>query len=529
MKKLFAVLLALTLVLSMGTIALAADTGTITIDNALEGATYNIYKMLNFEPSNAAGDKGVYTIVAGWEDFFAAEPATNYFTVTDNNGKITVALKTEDTVVDQILAKAAIAYAENKKPTAISPTATKDAEGDKIDPVKGKEVKFEGLAFGYYAIDTSLGTMCALTRATSEFNAYEKNEKPNIDKEVQEDRDDSWGKVNDADINQVVNYKSTITVGVGATNYVMHDTMEAGLTFNNDVNAYILNEENNTTTPIDASKYTVTVNDATNPTKCTRVAEDGTTKEEAHTFHVTFDNDYILSLDKGTKILVTYSATLNENAEIYGESNDNTVYLSYGENSTWETAEHKTSTYTFKMDVEKYTMDGGNKINLAGAKFMVLKTENDEDSAIGFVQVTSVNGETVTVPTYRVAVDGDEETSVVKIIETSTENDANGTFEIIGLDEGTYYLHEKEAPEGYNKLAADREVVIASTHNDADRTASYTIDAKSPATIGVENNSGTLLPETGGIGTTIFYVVGGLLMAAAFILLVSKKRMATFA
>lgn len=508
MKKLFAVLLALTLVLSMGTIALAADTGTITIDNALEGATYNIYKMLNFEPSNAAGDKGVYTIVVGWEDFFAAEPATNYFTVTDNNGKITVALKTEDTVVDQILAKAAIAYAENKKPTAISPTATKDAEGDKIDPENGKEVKFEGLAFGYYAIDTSLGTMCALTRATSEFNAYEKNEKPDIDKEVQEDRDDSWGKVNDADINQVVNYKSTITVGYGATNYVMHDTMEAGLTFNNDVTVELADG-----TVVDAANYTVTSTGLT----------------DGCTFEVAFDNDFIAGLAKGTQFTVYYSATLNKNAEIYGESNDNTVYLSYGENSTWETAEHKTSTYTFKMDVEKYTMDGENKINLAGAKFMVLKTENDEDSAIGFVQVTSVNGEAVTVPTYRVAVDGDEETSVVKIIETSTENGANGTFEIIGLDEGTYYLHEIEAPEGYNKLAADREVVIASTHNDADRTASYTIDAKAPATIGVENNSGTLLPETGGIGTTIFYVVGGLLMAAAFIVLVSKKRMATFA
>ncbi|MBO5955782.1 MAG: hypothetical protein J6Q10_03165, partial [Clostridia bacterium] len=137
MKKLFAVLVALTLVLSMGTIALAADTGTITIDNALEGATYNIYKMLNFEPSNAAGDKGVYTIVAGWEDFFAAAPATDYFTVTDNNGKVTVATKAEDTAVDQILAKAAIAYAKANKDT-VKVTATKDAEGDKIDPEKGK-------------------------------------------------------------------------------------------------------------------------------------------------------------------------------------------------------------------------------------------------------------------------------------------------------------------------------------------------------------------------------------------------------
>ena len=506
MKKLFAVLVALTLVLSMGTIALAADSGTITINNALEGATYHIYKMLNFEPSNAAGDKGVYTIVDGWAEFFAAEPATNYFTVTDNNGKITVALKTEDTVVDQTLAKAAIAYAENKKPTAINPTATKTASGDNVDPEKRETVTFTDLALGYYAIDTSLGTMCALTRATSEFNAYEKNEKPDIDKEVQEDRDDSWGKVNDADINQEVNYKSTITVGVGATNYVMHDTMEDGLTFNADSVVVKIGD-----TVVGAANYTVTSTGLT----------------DGCTFEVTFDNAFIAGLAKGDEITVYYSATLNENAEIYDESNDNTVKLSYGEDSKWETAEHKTSTYTFKMDVEKYAMDGGNKINLAGAKFMILKTRDVEDSAIGFVQVTSVNGVDVAIPTYRVAVDGDA--SVIKVIETSTENGANGKFEIIGLDEGKYYLHETEAPEGYNKLAADREVVIESTHTDADRTASYTIDGEAPATIGVENNSGTLLPETGGIGTTIFYVVGGLLMAAALVLLVSKKRMASFA
>lgn len=484
MKKLFAVLLALTLVLSMGTIALAADTGTITITNAIDGADYEIYKMLSFAPSNTAGDKGIYTIVPGWEGFFAKEPATNYFTVTTNANQTTVTLNEGVTAVDQTLAKAAIAYAEEN-----TITATETAEAN------GETVEFTGLELGYYAIDTSLGTMCALTNTNSTFTATEKNEKPDIDKFVQEDSemnnaDEGWGKVNDADIDQQVNYKSTITVGVGATNYVMHDTMEAGLTFNNDVVVKLADG-----TVVDPANYTVVY-----------PATDG------HTFDVAFNNDFIAGLAKGTQFTVYYSATLNENANIVVDGNDNTVYLSYGEDSTWETAEHKTTTYTWKMDVLKYTMDGENKVSLAGAKFQLL---DKEGNPVKFSAVADA-----AVPTYKVDADG-------AVTEITT--DANGKFELVGLDEGSYKLHETEAPAGYNKLAADLDVVITSTYDEAALTATYEINEEAPATIEVENKTGSLLPETGGIGTTIFYVVGSILMLAALVLLVSKKRMASFA
>ncbi|MBQ9913884.1 MAG: isopeptide-forming domain-containing fimbrial protein [Clostridia bacterium] len=488
MKKLFAVLLALTLVLSMGTIALAAD-GSITIDNAFDGATYNIYKMLSFTPSNTTGDKGIYTVEAGWEDFFTKEPATNYFdyTVVDkdtDDERITVALKDGVTEVDQTLAKEAIAYAENNT-VAATKTAT----------ASGATVEFTGLALGYYAIDTSLGTLCALTNTNSDFKATEKNEKPDIDKFVQEDSemtnaDEGWGKVNDADIDQQVNYKSTVTVGVGATNYVMHDTMEAGLTFNNDVVVKLADG-----TAVDAANYTVVY-----------PATDG------HTFDVTFKNDFIAGLAKGTQFTVYYSATLNENANIVTEGNDNTVYLSYGEDSTWETAEHKTTTYTWKMDVLKFAKDGETQIKLAGAKFQLLGADGN---AIKFSEVAGA-----AVPTYKVDADG--------AIDTIT-TDANGKFELVGLDEGAYKLHETEAPAGYNKLAADLDVVITSTYDEDALTAAYKINNADPATIEVENKTGGLLPETGGIGTTIFYVVGIVMMLGAGIVLISKKRMASFA
>lgn len=484
MKKVFAVLVALTLVLSMGTMAFAADTGSITISNALEGAEYNIYKMFDFAPVEGSTTQGRYTVVSGWEAFLAGDGAAYLKTNADTgtiewNGEETAERKAE-------LAKKAVAYA---KANSIAATETKTADADGA-------VTFADVALGYYAIDTSLGTICALTNVDNTFEAHEKNEKPDIDKYVQEDSemtnaDEGWGKVNDADIDQQVNYKSTVTVGLGATNYVMHDTMESGLTFNNDVVVKLADG-----TVVAAANYTVVY-----------PATDG------HTFDVQFKNDFIAGLAKGTQFTVYYSATLNENANIVTDGNDNTVYLSYGEDSTWETAEHKTTTYTWKMDVLKYTMDGTSKVNLAGAKFQLL---DKDGNAIKFTDVTAEGG----IPTYKVDKDG--------AVDTIT-TDANGKFELIGLDEGAYKLHETEAPAGYNKLAADIDVVITSTYDENALTATYKINDAEPATIEVENKTGSLLPETGGIGTTIFYVVGGLLMVAAFVLLVSKKRMASFA
>ena len=479
MKKVFAVLVALTLVLSCAVMAFAAGDGKITITNAVDGATYNVYKMFDFAPVSGSTTQGRYTVVAGWENFLAGAGAAYLKTNAETGtiewvGEETDARKAE-------LAKAAVAYA---KDNSIAATKTATASGTTVE--------FTGLDLGYYAIDTSLGTLCALTNTNSTFTATEKNEKPDIDKFVQEDKDDSWGKVNDADIDQVVNYKSTITVGLGATNYVMHDTMEAGLTFNADSVVVKLADG----TDVDAVNYTVVY-----------PATDG------HTFDVTFSNDFIAGLAKGTQFTVYYSATLNENANIVTDGNDNTVYLSYGEDSTWETNEHKTTTYTWKMDVLKYT--GTEKTPLAGAQFQLLRTKDDINTAIKFSQVAGA-----AVPTYKVDAEG--------TIDTIT-TDANGKFELVGLDEGVYYLHESVAPAGYNKLADDITVTIGSTHDDANLSATYTIDEKAPATIEVENKTGSLLPETGGIGTTIFYVVGGLLMVCALVVLVSKKRMASFA
>lgn len=439
--------------------------------------------MLNFAPSKADASKGIYTIEENWADFFTTEPATDYFVVTTVADKTTVVLKDGVTEVDQTIAKAAIAYAKNN---GIAAKETKKANDSTVE--------FTGLEFGYYAIDSSLGILCSLTNTNRDFTAIEKNEKPDIDKYVQEDSeigqaDEGWGKVNDADIDQVVNFKSTITIGEGVTNYIMHDTMDTGLTFNNDV---VVKLDNGSV--VDGANYTVIASPADN-----------------HTFDIEFDNDYIKTLAKGTMLTVYYSAKLNEMAKIVDDGNDNTVYLSYGEDSTRETSKHTTTTYTWKMDVLKFTKDGENKTPLAGAEFQLLDKDN---KAIKFSQVAGA-----AVPTYMV----DTEGTVTNII-----TDANGKFEFVGLDEGVYALHEVEAPEGYNKLTTDKVVTITSNRKDAELTAEYKIDGATPATIEVENKTGGVFPETGGIGTAIFYGVGALLMLIAAVILISKKRMASF-
>ncbi len=489
MKKLFAVLLSIVLVFTMGTTALAAQ---ITISNAEVGETYDVYKMLDFTAVAGTTDKGYYTLIDAWEGFFTATPASAYFKIevnADGDKIVTMTAEPGDDAKAE-LAKEAVAYAKANGITAVTQKAT------------SADVVFDGLTPGYYAVDTSLGTICALVNADSTFTTVEKNAKPDITKEVQEDSeinhtDEGWGKVNDADIGDTVNYKSEITVGFGVTKYVMHDTMDAGLTF---IPGSVVVEGATA-----VADYTVTTNCA-----------------DGCTFEIAFEDEFIASVGRGNTFEVTYSATLNENAQVEYEDgrgyqgNKNTVYLEYLNDTVIKTDDHETVTYTWKLDVFKYT-DGDNKTPLAGAEFSLLY----DGEAISLVEL---KGDDITVPTYRVAVEGDEAEDIVTVIET----DGTGKFIILGLDADVYTLTEIKAPDGYNR-ANDLEVTIGHELDDENYSATYTINGADPAQIEVENKTGGLFPETGGIGTTIFYVVGGLLMLAAVVFLVTKKRMSSFA
>ncbi len=486
MKKVFAVLVALTLVLSCAVMAFAAGTGSITITNAIVDSTYSVYKMLDFEPSAADATKGVYTIAEGWDAFFTTGAGKDYFTITNADEK-TVVL-TDGKTVDQALATAAVDYAKN----------TASVSAAQSEKATSANVKFEGLDLGYYAVDTTVGTLCSLTNTNSTVTAVEKNKQPDITKEVQEDRDNSWGTWNDADIDQVVNYRSYITVGYGAVNYVMHDTMDTALTF-------------------DPASVKVSVGGTTyNAAGNYEVKTSGTC---GCTFEIAFDNDFIATIednDADVKILVEYAATLNENA-VVEVAHLNTVYLKYGENNEWKTQEHTTKTYTWKFDVLKYMVEGtgdaAQEKPLAGATFQLLDADGN---VIHFSNVTGADG----VLTYEVDADGTV---------TSFTTLDSGELYFLGLDEGTYQLKETDAPDGYNILTAPVEVVITSGIEEGASAPTFKVNNNADPTVKVLNQTGSLLPETGGIGTTIFYVVGIVLMVGACVILVSKKRMASFA
>ena len=439
--------------------------------------------MFDFVAIEGNADKGRYTVVAAWEEFLEGEGSA-YLKADETTA--TIVWKGEETEVRKAeLAKKAIAYAKAKGITA-DKSLPADASG---------VVTFADVPLGYYAIDTSLGAICALTNGNNKFEAHEKNSAPTIDKLVQEDSDKEWGAENSASIGDTVNYKSTITVGKGAQKYIVHDSMEAGLTFNEDSIVITWVKAAGGETSVANANYTVT-------TGC----------DDGCDFEIDFTDTFEAGLSEGDKLVITYSAVLNENAEIYGDTNDNTIYLQYGE--TFRTDVFTTETTTFKFDLVK-TNEENTIIN--GAEFELYSNSEAGNN----VKVTLVK---VTDNTYRVAKAGETGTTIITA----------GLVTIYGLDSDaatTYYLKETKAPDGYNAVKDNIEVILGTGEGEdfkADNLVAETsADHKTYVRGGVEveNKTGSLLPETGGIGTTIFYVVGLALMLGAAILLITKKRM----
>lgn len=471
MKKLASLLLALVMVLSLGTTAFAeGETGSITINDAVVGQTYTIYQILDLESYNVSANAYAYKATTAWNTFINSDAIKGTYMEVDAQGYVTW----KDGADAAAFAKAAQKYAkDNSIANQGSVTATTTT------------VSFTGLDLGYYLVDTTLGTLCSLDTTNPDVVMEEKNEVPTNVKTVEEDSTGNYGEKNDADIGQTVNFKSTITAQAGAENYVFHDTMSAGLTYTG-VTGITLNG-----TAVDASNYTVVTEGLT----------------DGCTFEVRFTQAFCDTLKANDQIVISYTATLNENAVIAGEGNPNTSKLSYGDSSnTKYTPDSQTKTYTWDVDVFKYTMDGETEKALAGATFTLSKNA-DGSNPIALVS----EGNNV----YRVAKTG--ETGTVTEITT----DATGKFTIKGLDADTYYLTETKAPAGYNKLAGPVTIVIGENG---------VVNGTTEAPQGVDevkvlNQSGTELPSTGGMGTTIFYIIGAILVIGAAVLLIARKRM----
>ena len=463
-KKLFAALLAAALVLAMAVPAFAvtnATKGSITISNTVKDETYTIYRMFKLDSYNAESNTYSYTVESDWEGFFKTGAGGNYITLDGQNHPTWTAADENDSTTVAAFAKAALAWAADKKISGTKETAT------------GDTVTFSNLDLGYYLVDSSLGALCGLNTTNPDATIKEKNEKPEIKKEVQTSAGD-WSSENNAKIGDTVEYKVEIKVADGAQKYTVTDTMSKGLTFNN-------------------SSLKVTANDA--------VTTDYTLTPTTNGFTLVLPETYVSTLTKGTTIIVTYNATLNKDAVIDGDGNANEVKLSYGNHQN--TVPSKVTTKSYQFDLVK--VDGATKKLLNGAEFKLYDAENGGS----VIKVVPVAGG------YRVA-NGDE-TGAVDTIKV------NGKVHISGLDKTTYWLEETKAPDGYNMLTERKPVSLTNGSNNTTLTSSTWSEADHG--VAVENNAGTVLPSTGGMGTTLFYVIGGGLMVAAVVLLVTKKRM----
>lgn len=493
MKKLMAALLAVAMVCAMAIPAWAADgtthnssstDGKITINNAVNGQTYKIYRILDLQ-YNGTANSFRYVKNTKWGAF--VDDQTAYLAV-DANGVVTwkegVSAENDGTPIKN-LAIAAGQYVKDQG------TALAD-DGSKV--AASSTVTFDNLPLGWYLVvsDLTNDAICSIDTTAKEVTIKEKNGVPTVTKEV-EYASGSWGQGNDGNVGDTVNFQTTIYVTDGnPTNYVLHDEMSNGLDFKEDTIVVKKNDERFT-------DYTVV------------------TPTDNCTFEIKFNEN---SLHTNDKVVVTYSATINSNAVVGTAGNENETWLKYGNNG--ETTHGHTKTYTWKFNILKYFTDSNDdKKYLANVEFVLYRKNADDKAEYAkFDPNNKLTGWT------------ENESEAGKL----TTN-ANSNVTVKGLDKGTYFLKETATPVGFNGLTSDVEVQIDSSCNTLSG-ATYTVkykmanandedftDTDDEKVVPIENNRGTTLPGTGGIGTTIFYVVGGGLMVAAAILLITKKRM----
>ena len=554
MKKAFALLLTLTIVLSLSLTAFAAtETGTITIKNSINGFNYKCYRI--FDLVSHDGDNYSYKVntADGWGDFVKtvtwvdpvskADPNANALVKVDNDGYVTACRPStgaEVTADDETWAKLFGAEVQKWLKTH------KDMKINASIVGNGKKVTSAALDAGYYYVSTTAGSLLSLGTVASSPNAVigEKNSEPKIEKSIVETVKNETSTTtkdvaaNTASVGDIVKFKVVITVGDGAESYIVHDTLSKGLTFNNDV----------TVNKVRGAVTTPLVSGAGNDFQVSSTAATTAGTE----FNITFLDDVYAQVQKYDKLVITYSATVNGDAVVADNAENkmvNTAHLDYGHISEvdpeqpphdpespdeptlpHQTPDQKTVTYDFNIDILKFTGSTTAAQRLPGAKFKLRKN----DSGMEGYTFTGSKG------SYTVSGTATDTTDVPDAV-TVLETDDDGNLALNGLKAGTYYLEEVEAPAGYNKPNGRFELLITAdptadvsnvnTHETitlvGDKNAVNKPQTPGNVTnvIGILNNAGNQLPSTGGVGTTIFYIGGALLMVAALVLLITKKKM----
>ena len=536
------------MVMSMSVAAFAADSYTITInkpDNDTNTHKYDVYQVFTGTVSGGVlteiewgtGVNGADLLAAlkadtfvNHEDFKDCASASDVAKVLDGKGEDSEYMRAFAAVVGANLGTAAVS--DQPSPFAVTSAGyyfIKDRDGSQT-----------GAEYGAY-------TRFILKVATANVEVNAKEVIPTFDKNIMETTGKT--KYNTASVGDKINYQidSKVPDMDGYTKYffVIEDVLTTGLTYNGDVEVYI------GTTKLAATAYTI---------------ENATDRG----FRLAINNFIQYQNRKGADIKVTYSATLNSNANITTGTNDNTAKLIYSNNPnvtpssttdfpgpgdvTGHSPEIKTVTSTSGIAIHK--IDGADSANLAGAKFSISGQGVKAVITNGMIYRESATGDhymlkngtfTDVAPTAQTEDQYDSTTTKYALVDTIDKNTtltdinktaysgADGYIKFAGLNAGTYTITELAAPDGYNKISPESfEVTLSYTYTAATNTFTWTLTKGSTtyntATDGciefdVENNSGATLPGTGGMGTTIFYVVGGLLIVCAGALLITKIRM----
>lgn len=479
LKKLSGILLAIAVLLACTVTAFAerGNIGSITVDNPISGQDYTAYKIFDVSYTDGGSATYAYTITEDSKWY----PLVSAYATVEHGLKLTESAI--GGVANKIYNVTFTNSGENTFSAAAFAKYLKDAEipvGETGITLTGTgTVSATGLALGYYYVESTSGTIANLTTTNPTVTIHDKN-----DFNFEKSDDKETVQVGET-VTYTIKGKVPDTTGYASYKYEINDTMTEGLTFSG----------------IDS--INVTVGGAVETTNVEK-----NLNGNGFNLKIAVMN---LQTKVGKEIVVTYTATVNDNAVAKVSYNSATLTFTQDPVSLADkTTEKEIATvYSAKIVIDKQDSVNSDK-KLANAKFVLKNTDNKyyKHTANNVEWVANINEATVAV------------------------TDSNGAASFDGLADGTYTLIETVAPDGYNLLETQPTVIVAGNKN-ADDTADVTLtststDAEQQAslidTVAVENSTGSLLPSTGGIGTTIFYIVGGVLVAAAVVLLVAKKR-----
>ena len=531
MKKLvsrfMAVLMAMTMILSMSMTAFAADApkGTLTVNNTVAGKTLDLYQIFT---ATKDGDNVAYTLNSAYEGFFKTKVA-NGSSLSDE----ALSEAAYNYVKDQVGPDGSNGAAFAKEILGwILENATTVAGTHKTATTTASTTVINNLDYGYYVVyplgatDTSTApgneivkSVASLVSVTgNDATVNMKSNYPTVVKKVNDNKN-----ADDVNIGDTVTYTLTSKVPdmTGYDSYVFNfkDTLSAGLTFK-EITSVTVGET--TITKVDAGQeandtYTLT--------------------QDGQNITITMNNFLASNANKaGQEIKVTYTATLNKNAVTGFDANKNSATIEYsnkpGTTDKGESEPSIVDVHTFNFTIFKYYLKGETQTGLANAEFELYK-------ANGEVAGEKVNIKKVTDGEYRVATP--EEATAEGFKSDVIVSGNNGKVLVKGLEAGTYYLKETKAPEGYNKLLSDIKVEIKANYDETTgKLTSYSVDYTYNGTtttgteikdtitspeVAVENKTGAQLPSTGARTALLLTLAGVVLfafMAASSIY--SKRR-----